>query len=122
MLLTAVDSPDARHAIVSALDGRPFGTSGPGWIARVFGVHEDDKGLWIQIGCDDVPGADLVLRMPRQASLDDAISALERCSPSLDSWPRLVEVTRRIDHVVRTLPPKAPMAKARHSASGEGAS
>jgi hypothetical protein len=72
--------------LFSALDGKPA----DGVPARILGIHDDGRELWIQIARGDDDINTIVLRVSRFASVFNAGAALMRWTVSSTSAPRIV--------------------------------
>ena len=64
----------------------------------MFGVHTDGRGdLWIQVANSEDGHDNLVLHLSPDATVEDAILALEAMALTCTSYPRIVPVTHARD-------------------------
>ena len=83
---------DRGHAIAAALEQRRIGDGEDSWVVHVFGVHGDERDLWIQVS--DRPDGDdgLVLHLSPWASVQQAFTALAAVHPQERRYPHVVPV------------------------------
>ena len=80
-----------------ALADHPIRGSHGRWIARVVGVHSDDRHIWVQVARDaGAPPATVVLCLSPRATIAHAVTALERCTFEASQYPVLVNVMRML--------------------------
>jgi hypothetical protein len=90
-----VPTPSRADLIAAELEQRRIGDGEGSWVVYVFGVHGDDRDLWIQVS-DRPDGEDgLVLHLSQWANAQHAITALAALQP---------EHRRRL-HVVPVMQP-----------------
>ena len=64
----------------------------------MFGVHTGGRGdLWIQVASNENGHDNLVLHLSPDATVEDAIQALEAMPLTCTSYPRIVPVTHARD-------------------------
>jgi hypothetical protein len=68
--------------LAAALEGRQVEGRFRQWVARVHGVHLDDRSWWIQIGREDDESASVVLRCSHRATADQAAAVLGHWQPT----------------------------------------
>lgn len=68
--------------LAEALEGRQVGARARQWVARVYGVHRDERSCWIQVAKEDDDTACVVLRCSPRATVEQATAALGRWQPS----------------------------------------
>ena len=67
--------------LAAALEGRRVdGRSN--WVARVHGVHLDERAWWIQVSREDDESACVVLRCSHRATVEQAAAVLGRWQPT----------------------------------------
>jgi hypothetical protein len=88
-------SPSRADLIAAELDQRSIEDGARSWIVHVFGVHEDERDLWIQVS--DRPDGEngFVLHLSAWATAQHAIAALAAIRPNLLPYPRVVPVMQR---------------------------
>jgi len=75
-------SPNGLGPLATALEGRQVDGLVRGWVARVHGVHQDERAWWIQIFTDGDESACVVLRCSHRATAEQAAAALSHWQPS----------------------------------------
>ena len=68
--------------LATALEGRQVEGHLRQWVARVHGVHHDDRSCWIQISREDDESASVVLRCSHRATADQAAAVLGHWQPT----------------------------------------
>jgi uncharacterized protein YejL (UPF0352 family) len=68
--------------LAAALEGRQVKGRFRHWVARVHGVHLDDRSCWIQIAREDDASASVVLRCSHRATADQAAAVLGHWQPT----------------------------------------
>jgi hypothetical protein len=68
--------------LASALEGRQVEGSVRRWVARVHGVHLDERAAWIQISREGDETACVVLRCSHRATVEQAAAALGHWQPT----------------------------------------
>ena len=87
--------PSRGDLIAAELDQRSIGDGAEAWVVHVFGVHEDERDLWIQVS-DRPDGEDgFVLHLSPWATVQHAVAALAAIRPRLLPHPRVVPVMQR---------------------------
>ena len=78
----AADFSQTGHSpLAAALEGRSVhGCSR--WVARVHGVHLDERAWWIQVSRDDDESACVVLRCSHRATVEQAAAVLGHWKPT----------------------------------------
>jgi hypothetical protein len=86
-----VPTPSRADLIVAELEQRRIGDGEHSWVVHVFGVHGDERDLWIQVS-DQPDGKDgLVLHFSPWATAQHAITALAAVQPQQEH-PHVVPV------------------------------
>jgi hypothetical protein len=67
--------------LAAALEGRRV-DGGSHWVARVNGVHLDERAWWIQVSRDGDESACVVLRCSHRATVEQAAAVLGHWQPS----------------------------------------
>ena len=67
--------------LAAALEGRHVEGRFRHWIARVHGVHRDERAWWIQISRDGDESASVVLRCSPRATVEQAAAVLGHWQP-----------------------------------------
>jgi hypothetical protein len=69
--------------LAAGLEGRKVRGRGrfPQWVARVHGVHLDERSCWIQVAPDGDDSACVVLRCSHRATVEHAAAALRHWRP-----------------------------------------
>jgi hypothetical protein len=80
------------ECLAKALDARRVGHDAACWVVHVFGTYADDSGLWIQVGPYEDGTGNSVLQLTTDATVEDAIRALESMPPPDHRYPRIVRV------------------------------
>jgi hypothetical protein len=75
-----------------ALDYRRIKTGPRCWIARVMGIHRDDREIWIQIARGNNPEKSVVLHLSGWTTVDQAIAAMKAHSIEPGPFPRVISV------------------------------
>jgi hypothetical protein len=75
-------SPSALGPLAAALEGRQVNGRFRRWVARVHGVHLDDRSCWIQVAREGDEAACVVLRCSHRATVEQAATALGHWRPS----------------------------------------
>jgi hypothetical protein len=84
--------PSRADVIAAELEQRRIGDGEDSWVVHVFGVHGDERDLWIQVS-DRPDGEDgLVLHLSPWANAQHAISALATVRPEQRRRPHVVPV------------------------------
>ena len=81
MHVTADFFPTDIGPLAAALEGRQV-TGRLEWVARVRGVHLDDRAWWIQVSREGDDTASVVLRCSHRATVDQAAAALGHWQPN----------------------------------------
>ena len=68
--------------LAEALEGRQVEGRFRHWVARVHGVHLDDRSWWIQVSREDDETASVVLRCSHRATADQAAAVLGHWQPN----------------------------------------
>ena len=68
--------------LAAALEGRQVEGRSRHWVARVHGVHLDDRAWWIQISRDGDESASVVLRCSHRATVEQAAAVLGHWQPT----------------------------------------
>ena len=68
--------------LAAALEGREVEGRFRHWVARVHGVHLDERAWWIQIFREDDESARVVLRCSHRATVEQAATALGHWQPT----------------------------------------
>lgn len=68
-------------SLASALEGRRVDGRSR-WVARVHGVHLDDRSWWIQVARDGDDSACVVLRCSHRATVEQATAVLGHWQPT----------------------------------------
>jgi len=68
--------------LAAALEGRQVEGRFRHWIARVHGVHLDERAWWIQISREGDESASVVLRCSHRATAEQAAAALGHWRPT----------------------------------------
>ena len=78
-----VPKRDARsvESLVTALQGGIVEGARCTWTVVVYGVHTGSDELWLQVGLRSDKEYNLVLHLPRDATVGDALAALRECDP-----------------------------------------
>ena len=74
-------SPLDVGPLAAALEGRQV-TGRLEWVARVNGVHLDERAWWIQVSRDGDDTASVVLRCSHRATVEQAAAALGQWQPA----------------------------------------
>ena len=74
-------SPRYLGPLAAALEGRQV-TGRLDWVARVNGVHLDERDWWIQVSRDGDDTASVVLRCSHRATVEQAAAALGHWQPA----------------------------------------
>ena len=74
-------SPRDPGPLAAALEGRQV-TGRLEWVARVDGVHLDDRAWWIQVSREGDDTASVVLRCSHLATVEQAAAALGHWQPT----------------------------------------
>jgi hypothetical protein len=74
-------SPHGLGPLAAALEGRQVGGVRD-WVARVHGVHLDDRAWWIQISQEGDESASVVLRCSHRTTADQAAAVLGHWQPT----------------------------------------
>jgi hypothetical protein len=90
---TAKNAETVVQAIVAALDRHRVLTARAACTVAVYGVHVDPDGVWLQVGLNDGDDHYLVLHLPYQATVEDALATLQECDIERSD---VVEVMRRV--------------------------
>jgi hypothetical protein len=69
-------------SLAAALEGRQVEGRFRHWVARVHGVHLDDRSWWIQVSREDDETASVVLRCSHRATADQAAAVLGHWQPT----------------------------------------
>lgn len=79
-----VANRDARsvESLVAALQGRIVHGARCTWTVVVYGVHIGSDELWLQVGLRSDKEYNLVLHLPRDATVGDALDAIRECDPA----------------------------------------
>ena len=83
----------AMDSLFTALDGRPIAGAESAH-ARVLGIHDDGRELWIQVARGDDTTNTAVVRLSRLASIRHAAAAIERWVPASARLPRIINAMR----------------------------
>ena len=75
-------SPTRLGPLAAALEGRQVTGRFRKWVARVHGVHRDDRGCWIQVAREGDDSACVVLRCSHRATVEQAAAALGHWRPA----------------------------------------
>jgi hypothetical protein len=75
-------SPTELGPLATALEGRQVDGGFRRWVARVHGVHQDDRAWWIQVAEEGDEAACVVLRCSHRATADQAAAVLRQWQPS----------------------------------------
>ena len=75
-------SPTGLGPLAAALEGRNVEGRFRNWVARVHGVHLDERAWWIQISREDDDTACVVLRCSHRATADQAAAVLGHWQPT----------------------------------------
>ena len=75
-------SPTGLGPLAAALEGRQVDGRFRRWVARVHGVHIDDRASWIQISREDDESASVVLRCSHRATAEQAAAVLGHWQPT----------------------------------------
>lgn len=67
--------------LATALEGRQVDGGFLNWVARVHGVHVDERASWIQVAKDGDDSACVVLRCSHRATADQAAAVLRQWKP-----------------------------------------
>ena len=70
------------NPLAAALEGRQVVGRFRDWVARVHGVHLDERAWWIQISREDDDSACVVLRCSHRATVEQAAAALGHWQPT----------------------------------------
>jgi len=68
--------------LAAALEGRHVEGLFRHWVARVHGVHLDERSWWIQISREDDDSASVVLRCSHRATVEQATAVLGHWQPT----------------------------------------
>ena len=74
-------SPRDLGPLAAALEGRQV-TGRLKWVARVHGVHLDERAWWIQVSRDGDDTASVVLRCSHRATVEQAAAVLGHWQPT----------------------------------------
>ena len=74
-------SPTGLGPLAAALEGRPVDGRSR-WVARVHGVHLDDRSWWIQVAREGDDSACVVLRCSHRATVEQAAAVLGHWQPT----------------------------------------
>jgi hypothetical protein len=74
-------SPTGLGPLAAALEGRQV-EGHRQWVARVHGVHLDERAWWIQISREGDESACVVLRCSHRATVEQATAALGHWQPT----------------------------------------
>ena len=74
-------SPMGLGPLAAALEGRRVDGRSR-WVARVHGVHLDDRSWWIQVARDGDDSACVVLRCSHRATVEQAAAVLGHWQPT----------------------------------------
>ena len=75
-------SPAGLGPLAAALEGRQVEGGFRRWVARVHGVHLDERAAWIQISREGDDTACVVLRCSHRATVEQAAAALGHWQPT----------------------------------------
>ena len=75
-------SPMGLNPLAAALEGRHVEGLFRAWVARVHGVHLDERAWWIQISREDDDSACVVLRCSHRATVEQAAAVLGHWQPT----------------------------------------
>jgi hypothetical protein len=75
-------SPTGLGLLATALEGRQVNGRFRRWVARVQGVHLDDRSCWIQVAREGDDTACVVLRCSHRATVEQAAAALGHWRPA----------------------------------------
>lgn len=78
--------------LAAALEGRHVEGLFRDWVARVNGVHFDERVSWIQISRDDDDSASVVLRCSDRATVEQAAAVLGHWQPTTAFSLRVLNV------------------------------
>ena len=79
-------------SLASALEGRQVHGRFRRWVARVHGVHRDDRAWWIQVAREGDDTACVVLRCSHRATVEQATTALGHWQPTTALSLRVLNV------------------------------
>jgi len=74
-------SPIGLVPLAAGLEGRRMDGRSH-WVARVHGVHLDERSWWIQVSRDDDESACVVLRCSHRATVEQAAAVLGHWQPT----------------------------------------
>ena len=75
-------SPTGLGPLAAALEGRQVEGRLRHWVARVHGVHLDERAWWIQISREGDESASVVLRCSHRATVEQAAAVLGHWRPT----------------------------------------
>lgn len=78
----------------NVLDQRRIGSRSKSWIVQIAGIHADGSDLWIQSAPSGQPTRSIVLHVSTQASVGEAMTALE------EAWSEKL-ADRTVIHLTR---------------------
>lgn len=82
MHATADFSKTGLGPLAAALEGRHVEGRFRHWVARVHGVHLDERAWWIQISREGDDSASVVLRCSHRATVEQAAAVLGHWQPT----------------------------------------
>ena len=75
-------SPKGLGPLASGLEGRQVDGRFRRWVARVHGVHRDERAWWIQVAREGDESACVVLRCSHRATVEQAAAVLGHWRPT----------------------------------------
>ncbi|PWT83243.1 MAG: hypothetical protein C5B57_07260 [Blastocatellia bacterium] len=86
-----IDQPEVDQ-LFAGLDRRHVDGPNCSWVAVVLGIHAGEYDIWIQVAPEDNPANSIVLRLSRWATVDHALAALQSCTITDETGPRVIPV------------------------------